>query len=253
MLLVIPAIDLLEEFCVRKDQDAYQRETKYFDDPVKMAKLWRIQNAKALHISGHDAGDTCKRSTLQAICEAVDIPVQLQGGLSSFEVIDSAFEAGVYRVIVEVSSNDSLDFFLRALSKYGPSKTVAGIHAHDGKVRDASDSDAVLLGKELEHSGCKRIVYTDISTEGTLSRENFDAFERMTSALNKTHLTAAGGIAGFEDLMHFVSMQRDGLDSVVIGQALYENRFPCQQSWCWNNKDEIDLTRFSSASLATPR
>ncbi len=263
MLLVIPAIDLLEEFCVRKNQDAYQRETIYFDDPVKMAKLWRIQNAKALHVSGHDPGDTCRRSILTAICEAVDIPIQLQGGLSSFEAIDSAFEAGVYRVIVGVSSNESLDFFLRAQSKYGRSKTVAGIHARGGKLiadsdadsdlETGSESDAIELGKELEQSGCKRIVYTDMSKEGTLSSKNFNAFERMNSTLERTHLTAAGGIAGFEDLMRFDSMQKDGLDSVVIGQALYENRFPCQQSWCWNYKDEIDLSRFTSASLAAPK
>ncbi len=263
MILVIPAIDLLEEFCVRKNQDAYRRETKYFDDPVKMAKLWRIQNAKALHIAGHDPGDTCRRSILQAICEAVDIPIQLQGGLGSFEAIDSAFEAGVYRVIVEVSSNESLEFFRRAQSKYGHSKLVAGIHARGGKIsadsdtdsdsETASESEAIELGKELEQSGCKRIVYTDLSKEGMLSSKNFDAFERMNSALDRTHLTAAGGIAGFEDLMRFDSMQQHGLDSVVIGQALYENRFPCQQSWCWNNKDEIDLSQFTSASLDAPK
>ena len=86
-----------------------------------------------------------------------------------------------------------------------------------------------------------------------LSSKNFDAFERMNSALDRTHLTAASGIAGFEDLMRFDSMQQHGLDSVVIGQALYENRFPCQQSWCWNYKDEIDLSRFTSARLAAPK
>lgn len=256
MLLIIPAIDLLEEFCVRKNNDAYQREAKYFDDPVKMAKLWRVQNAKSLHIAGHDPGDTCKRSILRAICEAVDIPIQLQGGLHSFEAIDSAFEAGVYRVIIEVSSDNSLDFFRRAQSKYGSSKTVAGIHARAGIVNDPADvhfeSDAVILGETLEEYGCKRIVYTDLSNEDTLERENFEAFERMSSALKNTHLTAAGGIAGFEDLMRFDSMLKDGLDSVVIGEALYENRFPCQQSWCWNYKDEIDLSRFSSARLSTP-
>ena len=105
MLLIIPAIDLIEEHCVRRTKDAYRREEEFFDDPVKMAKLWRIQNARSLHIAGHDRGESCERSVLEAVCNAVDIPVQLQGGFQTQRDVESALSAGVYRVVVDGDDN----------------------------------------------------------------------------------------------------------------------------------------------------
>lgn len=251
MLLVIPAIDLVEEFCVRKNQDRFERETEYFDDPVKMAKLWRIQNAKALHIAGHDPGDSCRRNILRAICDAVDIPIQLQGGLATADTIESAFEAGVYRVIIEVDSEASLNLFCDSLERYGKRKVVAGVHCSDGKLISDPFDNAIDVAAVLEAAGCQRLVYTDMAEDGSLTEENFEAFERVLTTVNRMRVTAAGAISGYSDLMRFDAMKSRGLDSVVIGRALYENKFPCQQSWCWNYKDQIDLSRFSSARLAS--
>ena len=93
MFLVIPSIELRGDYCVRKKGKSFERESVYFDDPVKMAQLWRLQNARSLHIQGRDEGDRCRHSVLRKLCSSVDIPVQLRGGLTSIKRIESAFSA----------------------------------------------------------------------------------------------------------------------------------------------------------------
>ena len=97
MTLVIPAIDIKDGRCVRLYQGSYETETVYYDDPVKMAKLWRVQNAKVLHVVDLDAarGDRgVNDEVLRSICECLDIPVQIGGGIRSIEDVESAYRLG---------------------------------------------------------------------------------------------------------------------------------------------------------------
>ena len=90
MFLVIPAIDLRGGQCVRLLQGSYARETVYFDDPVKMAKLWRVQNARVLHVVDLDAArsaETGNREIIREICSSLDIPVQVGGGIRTTDDI----------------------------------------------------------------------------------------------------------------------------------------------------------------------
>lgn len=250
MLLIIPVIDLLGSHCVRPTEGSFQREKTFFEDPIKMAKLWRIQNARALHVHGHDEGDTCQRKVLRSLCEAVDIPIQLHGGFVELDDVRSAFDAGVYRVVIDITSAEERALFSDVLRKFGSSKTVAGIHASEGVLTSKSGMRAGELCADLEREGCRRIFYSDVTESGELTDENVEAFRLLGAELKKTRITVADGISGFEQLMQFEEMTEIGVDSVVIGQALYENRFPCQQFWCWNYKDEVDLSRFSTAELS---
>jgi len=250
MLLIIPVIDLLGSHCVRATDGSFQREKTFFDDPVKMAKLWRIQNARALHVHGHDEGDRCRRKVLRSLCEAVDIPIQLHGGFAELNDVRSALDTGVYRVIIDITSAEERTLFSDALAEFGPSKTAAGIRAFQGVLKGASELRADELCKDLEREGCRRIFYSDLSENGELTDVNVEAFRLLGAKLKKTRITVADGITGFEQLMQFQEMSGIGIDSVVIGRALYENRFPCQQFWCWNYKDEVDLSRVSTAQLS---
>ncbi len=253
MLLVIPAIDLQGEFCVRIKDGSFARERIFFDDPVKMAQLWRIQNARALHISGHDEGETCDRKILSRICAAVDIPIQLHGVFAGMNEISSALDAGVYRVILDVYDSKELTLFRDALCRFGTSRIIAGLHATAGRIGSTGAVKAIDLAAELESLGCRRIVYTDLSVDKELDDVSLDALRQLSRALGKARITAAGGIRGFNDLMKLAELESRKVDSAVIGSALYENRFPCQSFWCWNYKDEIDLSRFSTARLSSEK
>lgn len=253
MLLIIPAIDLQGLYCVRRTKESFKREHVYFDDPVKMARLWRIQNARALHVTGHDEGDKCNRDVLSDICQSVDIPIQLHGHFYGQDEIASALDAGAYRIVLDIDGPDNLPLFSEAINRFGPSRIVAGIHACEGSVDGTIENNhlsAIDLAGRLESAGCRRIVYSDLSSDGILTTECLESFKRLGESLQQSRITVAGGIGGFDDLMALAALESSRIDSVVIGRALYENGFPCQQFWCWNYKDELDLSRFSTATLS---
>jgi len=258
MTLVIPAIDLRDGRCVQLHQGDYDEETVYFDDPVKMAKLWRVQNARTLHMVDLDAArgdeENNNRAVIRDICEVLDIPIQLGGGIRSMEQIEAALDMGVYRVILGTAAVKNPDLVEEAIEEFSCRRVVVGIDARDGEVRvqgwtEGSGLDAVEFAQDMEARGVRRIVYTDISRDGTMSGPNIEAYRTMGEALSEARITASGGVGDYEDLLSIQTLQPYGVDSVIVGTALYENRFPCQQFWAWNEKEEVDLDTFSTAPL----
>ncbi len=255
MFLVIPAIDLRGGFCVRLHQGRYEKETVYFDDPVRMAKLWRVQNAKILHVVDLDAArgpGKNNRPCIREITRSLDIPVQVGGGIRTMEDIDAMIEFGVYRVVLGTLAAENPDLVSEAIVKHTASKIVVAIDAMDGEVRiegrkKASGMDAIEMAVDMESRGCRRVIYTDICRDGTTQGPNVVAYERLGSRLGKCRITASGGVGDFHDLVTLSRLQDARVDSVIVGRALYENRFPCQKTWCWNYKEEVDLDCFSSA------
>jgi phosphoribosylformimino-5-aminoimidazole carboxamide ribotide isomerase len=257
MILVIPAIDLRGGHCVRLHQGSYEEETVYFDDPVKMARLWRVQNARTLHVVDLDAargGSEDNRKVIREICGALDIPVQLGGGIRTMEDVEAALELGIYRVIIGTAAVRDPDLVEEAVAKHGCSRVVVGIDARDGEVRvqgwtEGSGIDAVELAVEMERRGCRRIIYTDISRDGTLQGPNVEAYRQLGENLKAARITVSGGVGGYQDLLRVKELARYRVDSVIVGKALYENRFPCQRFWCWHNKEEVNLDDYSTAEL----
>ena len=257
MILVIPAIDLRGGCCVRLLQGEYEKEKVYFDDPVKMAKLWRIQNAKVLHLVDLDAakgGQENNRAVIQDICRELDIPVQVGGGIRTMEDIDAALAAGACRVIIGTAAALNPDLVSESIEKHGSSRIVVGIDARDGEARiqgwtEGSGLDAIEFAMDMEKRGCRRIVYTDISRDGTMEGPNVEAYKEMGLRLTRAKITASGGIGNHHHLIELNTLGEFRVDSVIVGRALYENTFPCQLFWCWNMKEELDLSCYSTATL----
>ncbi len=259
-MLVIPALDIRGGRCVRLYQGSYARETVYFDDPLKMAKLWRLQNARVLHIVDLDAargGTESNRRVIADICAELDIPIQLGGGLRSLEDIEAALALGVYRVVLGTVAVRNPDLITEAVARFSASRVVVGIDARDGEVRvegwtEGSGLDAVEMAMDIERRGVRRIVYTDIGRDGTLEGPNEAAYRTLGTHLKDARITASGGVGGYADLLKIKALTPYRVDSVIVGRALYENKFPCQQFWCWHYKEELDLGRFSTAPLKPP-
>ena len=260
-MLVIPAIDLRDGRCVRLRQGRYEDETVYFDDPVRMAKLWRVMNAKVIHLVDLDAARTTadeishNRDVIARIAAALDVPVQVGGGIRTLDHIQAMLDLGVYRVVLGTAAVRNPDLVSEAVGRFGASRIVVGIDASKGEVMTegweaGSGVDAVDLALDMEARGVRRFVYTDIARDGTLEGPNIEAYREMGSRLTRAHLTASGGVGDYTDLLALQAAEPFRVDSVIVGRALYENRFPCQQFWCWHKKDEVDLDRFSTARLA---
>ena len=260
-MLLIPAIDLRDGRCVRLRQGRYEDETVYFEDPVRMAKLWRVMNARVLHLVDLDAARTSgdreavsNREVVAKIASALDIPVQVGGGIRTLDDIQGMLDLGVYRVVLGTAAVRNPDLVSQAVDAVGDCRVVVGIDARDGEARTegwekGSGVDAVELALDMEARGVRRVIYTDISRDGTLDGPNLDAYRALAGRLTRMKVTASGGVGDYRDLLALQTLEELGVDSVVVGRALYDNRFPCQQFWGWHD-DDLDLDTVSTAPLA---
>jgi phosphoribosylformimino-5-aminoimidazole carboxamide ribotide isomerase len=228
---VIPAIDLKDGRCVRLFQGEMDKETVYFDDPVAAARHWVGQGASFLHIvdlNGAVEGRPVHTKEVEAICQQPGLSVELGGGLRSIEAVEAALALGVSRVVIGTAAYDNAAF-LRALCIQFPGKIVVGIDARQGKVavkgwKESTAMDAVDLAKRCEQDGASRIIYTDISRDGTSDGLNLDETLRIARAV-RIPIIASGGVATLDDIRSLVPLERDGVEGVVVGKALYRGAF----------------------------
>jgi phosphoribosylformimino-5-aminoimidazole carboxamide ribotide isomerase len=172
---------------------------------------------------------------LHRLVETVDIPIELGGGLRSFETIKRAFDHGIYRVVIGTMLIEKPDEAKRVLDAYGPSKVVLGIDALDGIVAtrgrlESSGLTAISVALNAKALGFRRVEYTDIRFDGTLRGMNLHVLRDLAEKTGM-RITAAGGISGLDDLLKVQELEKLGVDSAVIGRALYENKFSCQGLW----------------------
>jgi phosphoribosylformimino-5-aminoimidazole carboxamide ribotide isomerase len=236
MLLLIPAIEIRNSKCVRrvKGDDGFLST----DDPVEMAKLWRKENAKALHVTDIDgaiAGRLANIEALARIVKSVDIPVSLGGGMRTITEVKQALDTGVYRVVVGTMLIEDPDEAKRVIDAFGSSKVILGIDAHNGIVQTKgwnknSGLTAMTVALNAKRTGFRRIVYRDIIVEGATREPNLSALRGLAEKTGM-RVTASGGVSDLQDLLRLQELEPYGIDSVIVGRALYENRFACQGLW----------------------
>jgi phosphoribosylformimino-5-aminoimidazole carboxamide ribotide isomerase len=230
-MLIIPAIDLKDGRCVRLFQGELDQETVYFENPVDAAKHWLSEGASFLHIvdlNGAVEGRPVHGEDVAAICRQAGLLVELGGGLRSVEAVEAAFDLGVTRVVIGTAAYDSAEF-LRALCKQFPGKIVVGIDARRGKVavkgwKETTAMDAVELAKRCEQDGAARIIYTDISRDGTRDGVNLAETLKIAQAV-KIPIIASGGVATLGDIRRLRPLEKDGVEGVIVGKALYAVAF----------------------------
>lgn len=228
---IIPAIDLKDSRCVRLVQGEMDKETVYFENPVDAAQHWLAQGASFLHIvdlNGAVEGRPVHTKEVAAICKLAGLAVELGGGLRSMEAVEAVFNLGVSRVVIGTAAYDKPEF-LRALCNRFPGQIVVGIDARQGKVAvkgwiETTPMDAVELAKRCEDDGVARIIYTDISRDGTREGVNLEETLRIARAV-KIPIIASGGVATLGDIRKLLPLEREGVEGVIVGRALYAGAF----------------------------
>ncbi|MGL5033203.1 MAG: 1-(5-phosphoribosyl)-5-[(5-phosphoribosylamino)methylideneamino]imidazole-4-carboxamide isomerase [Microcystaceae cyanobacterium] len=224
---IIPAIDLLDGRCVRLYQGDYQQSEVYHENPVEVARQWAEQGASRLHLvdlDGAKAGKPVNLPTIEAIIRAIDIPVQVGGGLRDRSFVAQLLDLGVERVILGTIAVEQPELVGRLCAEF-PQQILVGIDARDGKVAtrgwlETSTVEATVLAKEMENLGAAAIIYTDIHRDGTLVGPNLEALRAMATPLN-IPVIASGGVSALRDLLSLLSLESLGVQSVIVGKALY--------------------------------
>lgn len=235
-MLIIPAIDIKDGRCVRLFQGDMDRETVYYENPLKAAQQWVGQGAEVLHVvdlNGAVEGRPIHKQEVADICAGIDIPVQLGGGIRSMESVDEAIKTGVERVIIGTAAYDDRDF-LQAACKRWPGKIIVGIDARGGRValrgwKENTSMDAVELAKRCQKDGASRIIHTDITRDGTQSGVNIEETRRLAQTV-KIPVLASGGVASLDDILRLRELEGDGVEGVIVGRALYVGAFSLQEA-----------------------
>ena len=227
---VIPAIDLLDGQCVRLHQGDYDQVTRFSDDPVAQALSWQRQGARRLHLvdlDGARTGQPMNDAAIKAITAALDIPVQLGGGVRSAARAAELLACGLDRVILGTVALEQPEL-VEELANAHPDRIIVGIDAKNGKVAtrgwiSESSTEATALARRLSSTGIAAIISTDIATDGTLAGPNLEALRAMATA-SQVPLIASGGIGNLEHLLSLLSLEPLGVSGVIVGRALYDGR-----------------------------
>ncbi len=240
---LFPAIDLRRGRCVRLRQGDPHAETAYSDDPAAVARTWADQGASWLHVVNLDGafGETRTHASLpinlqqlQAIHRAVDIPIQFGGGIRTLEDMALALELGATRIVLGTVAVQNPDLVRQALARFGPERVVVGIDARDGFVAthgwlSQSQVRAEDLARAMAQVGVQRVVYTDIHRDGMLSGVDVAGSVALAQA-SGLQVIASGGVGSLEDIRALAAHAQDGIQGVIIGQALYTGRFTLAQA-----------------------
>ncbi|MEW6623928.1 MAG: 1-(5-phosphoribosyl)-5-[(5-phosphoribosylamino)methylideneamino]imidazole-4-carboxamide isomerase [Bacillota bacterium] len=227
-MLLLPAIDIREGYCVRLYQGDLDAATVFSEDPVEVALKWQGMGAKMLHVvdlDGAFSGSPKNLDVVKEIVSSLKIPVQFGGGVRSLDIIDELMSIGISRVVIGTAAISNPDLVREALLKYGNEAILIGIDSKYGKVavegwETLVEKSAVDLALEMKNLGIKTIVYTDIRRDGTLQGVNLDGLKDFTEAA-RIKVIASGGVANIEDLKKVKALESLGVEGLIIGKALY--------------------------------
>lgn len=224
---VIPAIDLLDGKCVRLYQGDYNQASIFNNNPVEVARQWAAEGATRLHVvdlDGAKEGKSVNLSVIEAIAKAIEIPVQVGGGLRDRAGVARLLNTGVQRAILGTVAVENPELVTELCQEF-PKQIVVGIDARNGMVAtrgwlETSEVAATDLAHRMAQQGVSAIIYTDIHRDGTLSGPNMDALRELAESID-IPVIASGGVSSLTDLLSLISLESVGVTGVIVGRAIY--------------------------------
>ncbi|MFA5073409.1 MAG: 1-(5-phosphoribosyl)-5-[(5-phosphoribosylamino)methylideneamino]imidazole-4-carboxamide isomerase [Nitrospirota bacterium] len=240
-MIIIPAIDLKEGQCVRLEQGLMDKATVYSDEPETTARHWESLGAERLHVvdlDGAFAGAPKNLSAIKAIRKAVNMQIEVGGGIRDLATVAVLINEGIDSVILGTAAIQNPDL-VRETSKQYPGKIIVGIDAWDGNVAikgwaETTPVQAVELALRMQEYGASAIIYTDIKRDGMLSGPNIEATKALASALT-IPVIASGGVSTIQDIKNLMLIENAGVRGVITGKAIYSGSL--------NLREAIEITK----------
>ncbi len=236
-MIVIPAIDLKDGRCVRLLQGDMSRSTIFSDDPLSVARRWKDNGCKRLHLvdlNGAFAGEPVNGDIVEQIADLMaEVPIQVGGGIRTLATIQRYSDAGARYIIIGTKAVSDLGFVNEACRAF-PGKISVGLDARDGRLATegwskVSDLMAVEYVEKLIDLGVCEIIYTDIARDGMMGGVNIEATLSMARA-SDIPVVASGGISNLDDIRCLLEVASQGIIGAITGRAIYENTLDFRQA-----------------------
>ena len=229
-MILFPAIDLKDGQCVRLVKGEMDQVTVFNESPADQAHAFVRAGFSWIHVvdlNGAFAGEPVNAGAVEAILEAVDMPVQLGGGIRDMKTAEHWIGQGISRIVLGTAAVKDPDF-VRAACDTFPGQVAVGIDARDGRVAvegwaETSDMLAVDLARSFKDAGVAAIIHTDIDRDGALEGVNAEATAELARAI-RIPVIASGGVASLDDLAALKEHEADGIMGVISGRAIYDGR-----------------------------
>jgi phosphoribosylformimino-5-aminoimidazole carboxamide ribotide isomerase len=233
-VILYPAIDIRGGHAVRLLRGSYAHETVYDADPLDAARRWREQGATFLHLvdlDGARSGHPENLDHAERIATGIDVPIQLGGGLRDAEAVSTALAVGVSRVVLGTAALAEPELVAALAAEHGE-RIAIGVDARSGRVavegweRETAVAPADVIA-DLSERGVATFVYTPVEVDGTLSGPDLEGLQAVAAAAADVgaEVVYSGGISSLADLREIGALRIDSLAGVIVGRALYEERF----------------------------
>lgn len=231
-MLIFPAIDMRNGRCVRLFRGDYNQETVYGDSPADQAAVWQREGAPLIHLvdlDGAKTGYPVNVDSIRRICQTVSIPCELGGGIRNEKDAELVFSLGVSRVILGTAACENQNLIRSFIRHFGTEKIVVGIDARDGMVAlrgwlETSSVKALDLAAEMAGLGIRRIIFTDIATDGAFTGPSIGPTSELCRTVPDCRIIASGGVSSDADAEKLAALKLDNLEGVIVGKALYDGR-----------------------------
>jgi phosphoribosylformimino-5-aminoimidazole carboxamide ribotide isomerase len=231
-MLIIPAIDLLDNQAVRLLQGDYAKKTVYSSTPENLAMQFESDGTELLHIVDLNAAKTGKSENaiaIQNIRKSCKLKLELGGGIRSLESMAFYDDLGIDRFILGTVAVEDPKIVSTGIQKYGADRIVLGLDAKDGIVRtkgweSSSGLKVFDFLKEMVSIGVCHLIFTDISKDGMMEGPNFQIYKDILDMFPSLKVIASGGVSELEDLRKLRHITDDQLYGAITGKAVYEGK-----------------------------
>jgi len=235
-MILLPAIDILDGKAVRLAQGDFEAKTVYDTDPLDAARRWVQEGARTLHVvdlDGARTGEPANLEHIRRIAQAVDVPVQVGGGLRSIDAVRAAVAAGATRVVLGTAAFTDLDFLDAAVAMY-PQRVVVSVDARAGKLAtegwtEQTEIPVESVVRRMGDRGVLRFVFSSIDQDGTMAGPDLDGLRTIAQA-TRGSLVYSGGISSLDDLRAVRDIRQVNVSGVIVGKALYEQQFTIEDA-----------------------
>jgi phosphoribosylformimino-5-aminoimidazole carboxamide ribotide isomerase len=229
-VILFPAIDLKDGACVRLVRGDMASATVFSEDPAAQARRFADAGFAWLHVvdlNGAFAGRSVNGAAVKAIRGAVDLRIQLGGGIRTRDAIDDWLALGIDRVVLGTAALRDPDLVRHAAADH-PGGVAIGVDARDGRVAvegwaETTEIGVIELARRFEDCGVVAIIYTDIARDGALTGIDAAAVGGLARQI-RTPIIASGGVSSLADITALKAYEADGIAGIICGRALYDGR-----------------------------